>query len=387
MPVAGFVFSNTNYENWNSNTNAIVSSQFAYDFFSSANRANSAKNNLSNRKAIVLPLDGNRLFKQREMKRHNHLYEKICSMDNLRKAELNARKKKQKQYGVRVFDRDKEGNLLRLHKMLADKAFRTSAYRTFKVYDPKEREVFCLPYFPDRIVHHAIMIPLEPIYNAMFTADTYSCIKGKGVTDASDSLKYALRDVAQTLYCLKLDVKKFYPSINHDILKSMHLRKFKDRDFIKIVFEIIDSASGIPIGNYLSQTFANFYMSPFDHWIKQDLKVVNYFRYMDDIVILAPSKAYLHEVLAKIRRYWQDELKLTIKKNYQIFPVASRGIDFAGYKHFHGYKFIRDSIKRRFIRMMIRRKNNESIQSYRGWFKHGDCKHLQKKYLPQYEVI
>lgn len=302
-------------------------------------------------------------------------------MDNLRHAELNARKKKKRQYGVRVFDRNKEGNLLSLHETLKSKAFKTSAYRKFKVYDPKEREVFALPYFPDRILHHAVMIPIEPILNAMFTADTYSCIKNKGIHAASYNLRKALKDVEATKYCLKIDVKKFYPSIDHDILKKQLLRKFKDRDLLNLLFEIIDSAEGIPIGNLLSQAFANLYLTPFDHWIKEKLRVINYFRYMDDIVIPAPDKKYLHWLLGEIREYWKRELKLTMKENYQVFLVSSRGIDVVGYKHFHGYTLIRDKIKRRFVRMMSHNRNKVSIASYRSWFKHGNCINLQKKYL------
>lgn len=303
-------------------------------------------------------------------------------MDNLRKAELTARKGKANQYGVLVFDKNKEANLLKLHEMLVNKTYRTSAYRIFKIRDPKEREVYALPYFPDRIVHHLIMIPLEKILKGLFTADTYACVKGKGITAASKALRKSLKDTNGTFYCLKLDVKKFYPSINHDILKSMFLRKFKDWDFLNMIFEIIDSASGVPIGNLLSQSFANLYLTPFDHWIKETMKVKHYFRYMDDIVILSPDKEQLHSILAQIREYWKTKLKLTIKENYQIFPVASRGIDFVGYVHYHqGLTLIRPRIKKRFIRMMRYNPKNASVASYCGWFKHGNCINLQKKYL------
>lgn len=147
------------------------------------------------------------------MKRHNHIYEQLCNMDNIRKAELSARKNKKNQYGVRVFDRNKESNLLNLYQMLVTKSYRTSPYRIFKVYDPKEREVYALPYFPDRILHHLVMIPLEPIFNKLFTTDTYSCIKGKGIHAATYSLRKALKNEAATKYpkagkenCLHLQV-------------------------------------------------------------------------------------------------------------------------------------------------------------------------------------
>lgn len=316
------------------------------------------------------------------MKRHNNIYRQLCSMHNLRKAELTARKGKANQYGVIVFDKNKEANLLKLHEMLVNKTYRTSAYRIFKIKDPKEREVYALPYFPDRIVHHLVMIPLEKILKGLFTADTYACIKGKGITPASMDLRTSLKDTAGTLYCLKLDVKQFYRSIDHDILKQMFLRKFKDRDFLNMIFEIIDSAPGVPIGNLLSQSFANLYLTPFDHWIKETMKVKHYFRYMDDIVILASDKEQLHRLLSQIREYWHTKLKLIIKENYQVFPVAARGIDFVGYVHYHnGLTLIRPGIKKRFIRMMSHNRRKASIASYCGWFKHGNCINLQKKYL------
>jgi RNA-directed DNA polymerase len=133
--------------------------------------------------------------------------------------------------------------------MLLNKTYKTSPYTTFKVFEPKEREVFRLPYFPDRITHHAIMNILEPIFVSVFTNDTYSCIKGKGIHAAVESVKKALQDKSGTVYCLKLDIKKFYPNIDHDVLKQLLRRKIKDKDLLWLLDEIIDSAPGLPIGN------------------------------------------------------------------------------------------------------------------------------------------
>src|SRR5690606_24192648 len=167
-------------------------------------------------------------------------------------------------------DRNREANIQALHEMLRHRAYKTSAYDTFTVFETKEREVYRLPYFPDRITHHAIMNVLEPIFVSVFTADTYSCIKGKGIHAASYAVKRALKDVQGTQYCLKLDIKKFYPSIDHWTLKTLLMRKFKDKNLLWLLFEIIDSAPGVPIGNYLSQYFANFYLAYFDHWLKEE---------------------------------------------------------------------------------------------------------------------
>ena len=320
------------------------------------------------------------------MKRKNNLFEKIISIENLQLADEIAQKGKKKQYGVILHNKNKDSNILLLREMLKSKTYKTSPYSVFKVFEPKERDVYRLPFFPDRIMHHAIMNILEPIFVSIFTNDTYSCIKGKGIHDASKKLKKSLNDVGGTKYCLKLDIKKFYPSVNHDVLKLLIRRKIKDNDLLWLLDEIIDSADGLPIGNYLSQYFANFYLTYFDHWIKEEKYVKHYFRYADDIVILSDSKEYLHELLFEIKKYLAVNLKLIVKQNYQIFPVSSRGIDFVGYVHFHTHTLLRKSIKKRFARALSKNKPKSSIASYLGWTKHCDSKHLIKKLMPNESI-
>ena len=222
---------------------------------------------------------------------------------------------------------------------------------------------------------------LEPFFVSMFTADTYSCIKGRGIHAAANAVKRALRDIPGTQYCLKLDIRKFYPNVDHAILKQLLRRKIKDQDLIWLLDGIIDSAEGLPIGNYLSQYFANFYLSYFDHWMKEEKKVKYYFRYADDLVILSDNKPYLHQLLSDIRIYLDEKLKLTVKDNYQVFPVEKRGIDFVGYVFFHSHTRLRKSIKQNFARMLATNRNKKSIASYNGWAAHCDSKHLLKKLL------
>lgn len=315
------------------------------------------------------------------MKRIGNLYDRICSIENLNLADAIARKGKAKQHGIKIHDLNREANILQLLQSLLNKTYRTSTYTTFKVFEPKERTVFRLPYYPDRIMHHAIMNVMEPIFCSIFTADTYSCIKGKGIHAAARGVKRALKDVAGTTYCLKLDIKKFYPSVNHAILKQLLRRKIKDQDLLWLLDEIIDSAAGLPIGNYLSQYFANFYLTYFDHWIKEQKQVRYYFRYADDLVILHNDKSYLHTLLAEISDYLKTNLLLTVKENYQVFPVAARGIDFVGYRCFHTHTLLRKSIKQNFARMLAQRPNKQSIGSYYGWACHADCRHLIKTLL------
>lgn len=315
------------------------------------------------------------------MKRINNLYAKIISIENLRLADKKASKGKAKQYGVEVHKKKQETNIFLLHEMLLNKTYKTSPYTTFKVYEPKEREVYRLPYFPDRITHHAVMNILEPIFVSTFTTDSYSCIKGKGIHAAARAVKKALQDKAGTQYCLKMDIKKFYPNIDHEVLKQLLRRKIKDNDLLWLLDEIIDSAEGLPIGNYLSQYFANFYLTYFDHWIKEVKLVKYYFRYADDLVILSDNKAHLHKLLFEIKQYLNENLKLVVKDNYQVFPVETRSIDFVGYRFYHTHTLLRKSIKQNYARMLIKNKNSASIASYNGWLKHANCINLKDKLL------
>lgn len=321
------------------------------------------------------------------MKRHGNLYDKIISMDNLILAESKARKGKSKKYGVVKFDANREGNLQWLHETLERGEFRTSEYKKETIYEPKERIIYKLPYFPDRIVHHAIVNVLEPIWVGSFTKDTYANIKGRGIHKCATAIKHALRtDVDGTKYCLKLDIRKYYPSIDHDIMKREVRMGIKCNRTLALIDEIIDSEEGLPIGNYLSQYLANINLNRFDHRIKEKHHVKWYFRYVDDMVFLAGSKEELRRILAAVENEL-SELHLELKSNWQIFPVDSRGIDFLGYVFFHDRTLLRKSIKKRIFKRVgqINRKEittstfNKSMASWDGWLKWADTYRLNKK--------
>lgn len=326
------------------------------------------------------------------MKRLGNIYNIIASMDNLTMADSKARKGKLRSYGVRLHDENRDHNIKELHEALVSGTFKTSPYHVYTIFTTKERKIYRLPYYPDRILHHAIMNVLEPVWVSVFTHDSYSCIKGRGIHLAAKKLRKCLRkDPEETAFCLKLDIKKFYPSIDHDILKALVRKKIKDRKLLALLDEIIDSADGIPIGNYLSQYFANLYLSYFDHWIKEVKKVKHYYRYADDMVVLSANKEYLHTLLSEINNYLQQELKLSVKENWQVFPVKSRGIDFVGYVFYHHHILLRKSIKKRFCQKVaqLRKKKVEpqEIQrrtaSWYGWAKHCNSVNLLNKI--QYE--
>ena len=336
--------------------------------------------------------------KETKMKRVGNLYEKIISLENLRLADEKARRGKTRSYGVRVHDRHREENILALHEMLKNHSFKNSEYSVYTIHEPKEREIYRLPYYPDRILHHAIMNVLEPVWCSVFTSDTYSCIKGRGIHGVVKKMKLAMKDRENTRYCLKIDVRKFYPSIDHDVLKGIVRKKIKCKETLALLDEIIDSAKGVPIGNYISQYLANLFLTYFDHWVKEAKRVKYYFRYADDMVFLSSSKEELHALLTGIKAYLKG-LKLELKGNEQVFPFArnradnhGRGLDFVGYVFYHGQTLMRKSIKKTFCRAAARinRKTNikpmdykQALCSWIGWAKHCNSINLLKTILKE----
>jgi len=318
------------------------------------------------------------------MKRHGYLYEKICMIENIAEAHRNARKGKTHYSEVQKIDKNPGKYFAQIKDMLVNKTFKNSKYVMFKLYDSgKERIIHKLPYFPDRIIHHAIMQIIEPIWKGTLIKDTFSSIKGRGIHKGVGKVKEALTHKEETKYCLKMDVSKYYPSIDHDVLKQIIRKKIKDPELLWLLDEIIDSAHGIPIGNYLSQYFANLYLSEFDHWIKEEMRVKRYFRYCDDLVIFGRTKKRLQWILSRVQFYTQCFLKLRVKRNYQIFPVEFCGVDFLGYVFRHNYVLVRRKIRDRCIKAI---KGNiqdihKGLTSYFGWFVHCNGYNLRHSLL------
>lgn len=332
------------------------------------------------------------------MRRVGNLYSKIYDMDNLRLAHQNARRGKGWYHEVKMINEEPETYLKKLQEHLINKTYDTSDYITFtKTEGTKVREIFKLPYYPDRICQWAIIQIIEPYFLKYITADTYSAIPGRGIHLALKKIRHAVDfDKEGTMYCLKLDVNKYYPSVNHTILKKILRRIFKDNDLLWLLDEIIDSTegdTGIPIGNYMSQWFGNIYLARFDHWIKEDIGAKYYYRYMDDIVILHPSKEFLHDLLLKIKDYFEKELNLKVKHTWQVFPTAIRGIDFLGYRIFPAYCLLRKTtMKNMKTKVKNINKNlasgkqmnhNEwcSLNSYLGWLIWCNSYRLVQKYI------
>lgn len=306
------------------------------------------------------------------MKRIGNVYSKIYDIENIKLAHKNARKGKTFYKEVKMVDGDEDLYCRKIADMLITHTFVNSPYTEFtKVDKGKLRVIHKLPYYPDRIVHHAIMQILEPIWKKILITDTFQSIVGRGIHKGKSRIEPVIRS-GEGKYCLKLDIKKFYPSVNNGILKSVVRRKIKCVETLQILDLIIDSIQGLPIGNYLSQYFGNIYLSYFDHYIKEELRVKYYYRYCDDIVILAKSKEELHSILGLIRKYLKDKLKLEIKRDYQVFPI-SRGVDFLGFRFFNKYTLMRKSIAtnlKRTVKKFVRCPEASAIRkltSYYGW--------------------
>lgn len=363
------------------------------------------------------------------------LFNSICSMDNLYRAYQNAKSGKGWYKEVKQIEKRPFYYLAGLQYMLKNHLFKTSDYEIFILNEgKKKRDVYKLPFFPDRIAQWAILQVIEPFLVANMTADTYSAIPGKGIQPIVNDLRgyyktkrvdgkkksvwvpsILLSDEENTRYCYKIDFHHYYQSINHEVLKQKFRKVFKDPELLWLLDEIADSINtateedlielslsgeievdpntGIPIGNYMSQYSGNFYLSSFDHWVKEELHVKHYYRYMDDVVIFASSKEELHEIHRKVTAYTRDYLHLNIKGNYQIFPTKVRGVDFVGYRFFGEYTLLRKSTAINFKRKMraCRKKMENNIpptysewcsfNSYKGWLGNCDSYRLSKKYI------
>ena len=320
------------------------------------------------------------------MKRYGNLYKKIYEMENIREAHKNARRGKTHYREVKQVDKDPERYFKRIYHMLKNKSFHNSRYTVYTKHDGnKDRLIYRLPYFPDRIIHHCIMQIVGPIWTKTLISDTYACITGRGIHKGVKRIKQAIRSVPEgTKYCLKCDVRKFYPSVDHEVLKTIIRKKIKDKDLLWLLDEIIDSAPGIPIGNYLSQHFGNLYLSGLDHEMKEAKNCKYYFRYCDDIVILDSNKSRLHNLRVEIQQSLSG-LNLTLKSDYKVFPI-DQGVDFLGYRFFKNYTLVRKSIVARFKCKVLSIHNGvvktdailSTVMSYNGWLKWADTFNLKK---------
>lgn len=349
------------------------------------------------------------------MKVFHNLYSQTISLENLLQAWEEFKKGKRHKKGVGEFELHLEDNLFDLHRQLANKTYRHGKYSGFFITDPKLRHIHKAEVM-DRIVHHALFKTLSPIFEPTFISDSYSCRKGYGTHKGFKKLVVYVRKVSRNYTCqcwaLKSDIKKFFDSVNHDVLFEIIKKRVKDEELLWLIKEIIESYNtdtkdcfpfdklrvamtnrrkGIPIGNLTSQLFANIYLNELDQFVKHELKVKYYLRYADDFVILHENREVLNEYLQKIEEFLILNLGLELHPRKTIFRKLKWGIDFLGYVVLPHYQLIRTKTKRRIIRKIednvalykagkiSKYTMQQSIASYRGILRHAYTNKIRRK--------
>lgn len=323
-----------------------------------------------------------------KMKRHGNLFGQITDIENIKIAVRKAKRGKSLKHNVKKFMAHYENNVEEIRELLIGKKFHTSPYQTKMIYEPKKRTIYILPFNPDRIVQHAVMNVLEPIWDKLFIFDSYACRTGKGIHAGSTRTAGFVR---QYDYCLKCDISKFYPSVDQEILLGIIQRKIKCSQTLDLLRDIVGSFPGgnnVPIGNYTSQWFGNLYMNELDQEVKHQYHIQGYLRYCDDFCLFHDSKQRLNDLAGKLRVFLWEKLRLTMSK-CDVFPV-SQGIDFLGYRHFRDKILLRKSTAKR-IRsrikhlpwLLISGKISESqfissLASISGWVKWANSYHFRK---------
>lgn len=315
------------------------------------------------------------------MKTIKNIYPQIYEFSNLLLAARKAQKGKRKQSNVAAFNFNLEKRLLQIRAKLKDKTYQPGNYKTFTIYEPKQRMISAAPY-PDRVVHHALCNIIEPLFEKIFIYDSYANRKDKGTHKALDRYK---KFAQLNRYVLKMDIKNYFPSIDHEILKTIIRKKIGCNDTLWLIDKIIDNSNpqkpsiaffpgddlftslerrkGLPIGNLTSQFFANIYLNPLDHFVKEKLQCKYYIRYVDDFVVFSNSKQHLHEVREEIIGFLNG-LRLQLHENKsKVFQVKT-GITFLGHKMFPYYSLLKSDNVRRFrkkLKLKTKALNQEKI--------------------------
>ena len=327
------------------------------------------------------------------MKSKGNIYCKICEKSNIERAIINASKEKRDRNDVQKVLCNMEYYTKKLQEMLINKTYVPSPYKEKKIYDganKKERVIFKPQFYPDQCIHWALMLQIQDILGRGMYDYCCASVKNRGIHYGARYVKKILvRDRKNTKYCLKLDIKKYYPSVNKEILKHKFRRIIKCRDTLDLMDLIVDSSKeGLPIGNFTSQWFANFYLQDLDHFIKEQLKVPYYIRYMDDMVLFHRNKKELRKIKEKVEEFLKKE-DLLLKGNWQLFRTDSRPLDFLGYRFYRGYTTLRRSnflrIRRRLKKISKKQeidvKDASAVISYRGYLKHANSYKYQQKYV------
>ncbi len=327
------------------------------------------------------------------------LFEQITSLDNLLLSWQEFKAGKRGKPDVQNFERNLEDNLFQLRHELVNHTYTHQPYESFLIFDPKLRQIHKATVC-DRIVHHAVFRNLYPLFDHTLIYDSYSCRIGKGTHRAVKRLENFTKGVSQNYrrpcYYLKCDIRKFFASVDHTILKDLLRRRVTDHNALKLLDQIIDSfqvnlAKGLPIGNLTSQIFANIYLDNFDKFIKHQLKVRYYIRYTDDFVMVSDNKKYLEGLIPQMETYLSENLKLNLHPKKIFLNKLTRGIDFLGYVVLPYRQSLRTKAKNRMLRKLDGKivkftreeisleKLKQTVSSYLGVLKHCRSQNLRKR--------
>lgn len=322
------------------------------------------------------------------------IFKNIVSLTNLFFVWDEFKKGKQQKPDVMMFERHLEDNIFALHEELITGKYKHQSYYTFHIYDPKFR-IINKATVRDRVVHHLCYEQLEKIFQPTFIYHLYSCQNGKGVHLAVENVSKALRKISKNytmpVWSLKMDIKKFFASVDQKVLLNLLKKRITDNSFFNLLETIISGycsdqgvGRGMSIGNLTSQIFANIYLSPLDNFAKHTLREKYYFRYADDFLFLHTDRSHLEEIEKRVIEFALQELHLIVHPNKIIYRKFSQGIDWLGYVLLPHYRVLRSSTKRRMFKNMGRKVEeynasvlseyelSQSLQSYLGMMKHCD---------------
>lgn len=316
-------------------------------------------------------------------------FDSIISLENLLEAWNEFVRGKRSKPDVQNFQLHLMDNILALHEELKHKTYVHGSYQAFNISDPKPRNIHKAS-VRDRLLHHAIYRQLYPHFDTKFISDSYSCRLNKGTHKALERFKRFAYKVGKnntrTCWILKCDIRKFFASIDHNVLKRILEKHIEDTDVLWLFERVIESfesgqgdalpVRGLPLGNLTSQLLVNIYMNEFDRWMKHTMKAKHYIRYADDFVILSHDKDELIELLPKIGMFLEEKLKLNLHPNKVFIKTLASGVDFLGWVHFPDHRVLRTVTKRRMFKAVSGESSPETIQSYLGLLRHGNARKL-----------
>jgi len=319
-------------------------------------------------------------------KQFTHIFHTIISLENLLEAWKEFVVGKHKRRDVQEFERNLMANIILLHQELVAKTYVHLGYQQFKITDPKLRDIHKAG-VRDRLLHHAIYRKLYPFFERVFIADSYSCRNNKGTHKAirrfATFCHVVSKNNTKTVWVLKCDVKKFFASIDQEILLKVLRMYISNEDILWLLDRIISSfcstrkGVGLPLGNLTSQLFANVYLNELDQFMKHKLKTKYYVRYADDFVILSADKQVLYSMLLKINNFLQEKLSLQLHPDKVFIKTLGSGVDFLGWVHFPDHRVLRTAAKRRMIQKLIANPTDTILQSYLGLLQHGNTSKLR----------